>query len=113
MKYFGLLIVILASCLYSCSNHNSATHSVGRSATAASDSSPFIKEYAGGYMIEVNDAPSNQNAEGYALRTDGTAKWMWIINDGSGGANIQSEKSGTWTASDGRIIVSINGNSGM
>ena len=64
-------------------------------------------------MIEVDGVSNDQSAEAYALRKDGTASWMWIVNNGFGEASIQSKKVGTWTAEDGRIIISIAGNSGM
>ena len=40
------------------------------------------------------------------------AKWMWIVNDGYGNANIKSEKTGTWTAELNKIGISIQGNTG-
>jgi hypothetical protein len=73
----------------------------------------FMIKYAGSYRVHVSGVSSSENAEGYALSNDGTAKWMWIVNDPKEGAKIDSEKTGTWTAEEEKIIISINGNSGM
>lgn len=120
MKYPTDLLIALTLCLASCSSKESTNHTAEstsytakQASVAAPVSNPFVQKYAGGYMIEVRGISSDRDAEGYALRKDGTAKWMWIVNDGNGGANIQSEKTGTWTASDGQITVSINGNIGI
>lgn len=74
--------------------------------------SKYVKLYAGGYTVEIDNIPGNDAAEAYALKDDGTATWMLIVNSG-GQANVTSKKQGSWNADENRIEVSINGNSGL
>ena len=37
---------------------------------------------------------------------------MWIKNDGNGNAKIMSKKNGIWTAEEGKIKITIQGNTG-
>lgn len=77
-----------------------------------SSSTSFVKEYAGGYTVEIDNIPSNDAAEAYALKDDGTATWMLIVNSG-GQVEVASQKQGKWNAYENRIEVSIDGNSGL
>ena len=74
-------------------------------------SNTYINQYAGGYTVEVIGYTAD-DIESYVLRRDGTVKWMWILPDASQGARVDSEKSGSWTASEGKIVISIRGNTG-
>lgn len=47
------------------------------------------------------------------MNKNGGASWLWIENDGKGGANIEDRKTGTWTAKENGITINIRGNSGM
>lgn len=68
-----------------------------------------LRQYSGSYNIFVTGLGSN---EAYALKTDGNAVWVYGWKDKSG--RIQTEtKNGTWTASNGLITISINGNTGV
>ena len=71
----------------------------------------FLSEYAGEYTVKV-DGYSDTEKESYVLRKNGTAAWMLIIADDSQGARTASEKYGTWTATEGNIVISIQGNTG-
>ena len=70
-------------------------------------------KFAGGYTIEVKGVSSAQEVELYTLNENGVAKWMWIENDGNGGAIVQDEKSGNWSATANSITIDIKGKSGM
>jgi hypothetical protein len=72
----------------------------------------YLSKYAGGYTIEVSGVSSTENAEVYVLHKRGTAKWMYIENDGYGNASVKSEKLGKWTADSGKISITIIGNYG-
>lgn len=72
---------------------------------------PYLSKYAGGYTVEVTGY-SGGDIESYVLHSNGSAKWMWIVPDASQGARVDSEKSGSWTASDGVIAISIRGKTG-
>ena len=74
--------------------------------------SEFVKEYAGGYTVELDGISSDIAAEAYALKDDGTATWMLISNRG-GEAKVTSRKQGTWNAYQNRIEITINGNTGL
>ncbi|RYD50677.1 MAG: hypothetical protein EOP52_13530 [Sphingobacteriales bacterium] len=114
MKVYIIVLVGFVSFLYSCSGSNADDiSSQEQTTTHAPTTSPYTSKYAGSYVIDVKGAPSSQEVEGYALRRDGTAKWMLIVNDGNGGASIQSEKNGTWVAEQDKIVVSIEGNTGL
>lgn len=73
----------------------------------------YIDKYAGGYKVEVKNIYSNTTAEVYILRNDGSAKWMYIINDRNGGADVKSEKIGNWNATENSITINVNGNTGV
>ena len=72
----------------------------------------YLKIYSGGYTIEVAGISSYDEAEAYALNSNGKAKWMQIANDGLGGARIVAEKNGYWIADENKIVITIQGNSG-
>ncbi|MCJ7649427.1 MAG: hypothetical protein MUP85_12495 [Candidatus Lokiarchaeota archaeon] len=72
----------------------------------------YLSTYSGGYTIEILGYSSDNDVEAYALHENGNAKWMWIKNDGYGNAKIMSEKIGIWTAEEGKIKITIQGNTG-
>ena len=76
------------------------------------DDNPYLKKYAGRYSIQVKGMPSTNETEDYALAPNGRATWLWIINDINGGDKIQQEKVGTWTATQNKITINIQGNAG-
>lgn len=73
----------------------------------------FKPKFAGSYTIEVKGVPSSQEVEVYALNENGGASWLWIENDGMGGANVEDRKTGTWIATEHGITINIRGNSGL
>lgn len=73
----------------------------------------FKSEFAGSYTIEIRGLSSAHDVEVYALNENGGASWLWIQNDGNGGANVQDRKTGTWIATENRITVDIQGNTGV
>jgi hypothetical protein len=73
----------------------------------------FKPKFAGSYTIETKGYPSYKYIEVYALNENGKASWLYIFNDGKGGVNVKSEKSGYWVADKKGITVIINGNTGV
>ena len=53
----------------------------------------------------------NDGSEAYALGVNGSAVWVNGLKDASGKLQTQ-KKSGTWTAKEGYIKVTIQGNTG-
>jgi len=78
--------------------------------TKVSDN-PFIEQWAGYYTIEVKGF-SGKAKEKYALRSDGTATWVWTEPDDKGEDKELSRKYGSWTATAKTITTSIRGNTG-
>lgn len=103
-KNILLLITFVTILLTSCDNKSSEMKE--------SSNNKYLVEYSGGYTIEILNYSSNDDAEVYALHENGNAKWMWIKNDGYGNAKIMSEKIGIWTAEEGKIKITIQGNTG-
>ncbi len=73
----------------------------------------YIYLYAGSYYVRIDGMGAGEAEEVFVLHKDGTAKWIWIVPDRSAGAKVDSEKSGSWTASGGRIVISVQGNTGV
>lgn len=73
----------------------------------------FKPKFAGGYTIEIRGVSSTQDIEVYALNENGSASWLWLENDGKGGVDIKTKKTGTWTASENGISINIQGKSGI
>jgi hypothetical protein len=67
----------------------------------------FLKKYAGAYSIMVG----NDGSEAYALGENGSAVWVYGWKDSTGKLQTQ-KKYGSWTAGEGYIKVTINGNTG-
>ncbi|MGV3585856.1 MAG: hypothetical protein ACO1OF_02545 [Adhaeribacter sp.] len=68
----------------------------------------YTSKYAGGYTIELDNVPSSGVAEAYILNQDGTAKWLYI-RETSGGAEVESKKTGVWSATESTIKVTFEG----
>jgi len=97
-------VIFVLILLMSCDSNNSDVNN--------KSNNKYFVEYAGGYTIEIIGYSSNDEAELYVLHLNGKAKWMLISNDRSGKAKIMSEKSGSWTADEGRMKITIQGNTG-
>jgi len=110
-----LSLILLTSCLSDKKNNNEIKMNETESEIKVSNekSIDYKSKFAGGYTIEVKGVSSAQEVELYALNENGGAKWMWIKNDGNGGAIVDDEKSGTWSATENSITIDIRGNSGM
>jgi len=67
----------------------------------------FLKRYSGSYSIMVG----SDGSEAYALAENGSAVWVYGWKDSSGKLQTQ-KKSGNWTAKEGYIKVTIQGNTG-
>ncbi|MCD4769502.1 MAG: hypothetical protein K8R35_04985 [Bacteroidales bacterium] len=104
----AVIVVILLLLLFPKSNDEQSIKT-----SPVEQTNLYVKKYAGGYTIEVKGISSENSIEAYALADNGQAKWMWIVNDGSGGANLESEKTGTWTATENKITINIKGNTGI
>lgn len=70
----------------------------------------FLKKYSGSYNIMVTGY-SGETAEAYALAENGGAVWVYGYKDASGRVKTQ-QKNGSWTAREGEITITINGNTG-
>jgi phosphomannomutase len=71
----------------------------------------FTEKYAGGYTVELANSNTITDAEVYILRPDGSAKRIHIKNE-NGNAQVDSEKIGTWSATENSISITCEGNSG-
>jgi len=103
-KNLIILIACISILLTSCDTKNPQTKK--------SSNNKYLSEYSGGYTIENLGYSSDNEIEAYALHKNGNAKWMLIVNDGYGNAKIMSETSGVWSASLGKIKITIQGNTG-
>lgn len=65
----------------------------------------YTVKYAGAYGI------SPDGAEAYALRADGSC--VWIYGWKEGGQVKTQKKTGTWSAEEGYIRISIQGKTGI
>lgn len=91
---------------YSCGNTSNNNQK-------APEVNPFMQQYAGGYIVEVNGISNEESGEIYVLHENGNAKWMWIKIKPGGQTEVQSEKSGSWTATQDNISITIDGNTGI
>lgn len=111
MKQLPIRVCALFFLFCSCGSKDEADSDIKIVKETPVQTNQYIFMYAGSYMVEVEGISSQNETEGYALKSDGTATWLWIENDGSNGAVVKSKKHGTWTAEKGKIVTSINGNS--
>jgi hypothetical protein len=100
------LISFLSLLFFNCSSDTNNQASVIES------NNPFVKKFAGSYLVEIKGLPISNKVEAYALAENGMAKWMFIEEDSNGQAKATSKKSGTWTATETQISITIEGNSG-
>jgi hypothetical protein len=77
---------------------------ISLSSTSVGQVTNFIKKYSGAYNI------GRDAIEAYALKADGTC--IWIYGWTSNGKLQTQKKYGKWTAREGYIRISINGNTG-
>jgi hypothetical protein len=111
--YF-LISVAFVLFIFSCDNRNESSQKLAsNSIEDPLVTNEFQIKYAGAYTVELDNMSSNDAMEVYILRKDGTAKWMYLKNDGSGGANIESEKPGSWKGTETSISITCEGNSGF
>ena len=103
----AILTLILTSCVRNTNTNNKTSNKV-----QTEIKNPYLVKYSGGYTVEVKEVSSTNEIEAYALKDNGQAEWMWIKNDGKGGAKIVGQKSGTWESSETKITINIKGNSG-
>ena len=102
------LLIVFSNCS---SDNRTKNQSLNTTPTEAYN--PFLKKYASGYTIEIKGIKSQSDIEAYALTENGEAKWLWIENDGQGGAVLRQKKTGTWTATENKITIKIQGQSGL
>jgi len=67
----------------------------------------YLKKYTGAYSVMVG----NDGSEAFALAANGSAVWINGWKDSSGKPQTQ-KKYGEWTAKEGYIKITINGNTG-
>jgi len=70
----------------------------------------FIKKYSGAYTVIVAGY-NGGDSEAFALRPDGSA--VWVEGYKHNGKIETRQKNGTWTAKEGVITISIQGNTGI
>lgn len=109
-KIKTLFIIGLCTLIFTNCATNTQKETSGNSETKTD--SLYLKRYAGVYTIEINGNESANEIEAYELFENGQAKWMWMGNNGVGDANVRSTKSGTWTANEQKISITLQGNSG-
>ena len=111
-----LLIVVPIAFLITSIDYKASSSKTKPNSTKAHSTpvavSQYVKKYAGGYTIEVKGF-SGLATEAYALRDDGTATWMWIEPNSTGGAKVVDKKTGSWEATATSITTKINGKSGI
>ncbi|MEO5912255.1 MAG: hypothetical protein ABIP95_15310 [Pelobium sp.] len=113
MKRILTLPILFCLLNFSCGNVNSSNQNTSVDTSKNNDKNDeYLTKYSGGYTVELDNVSSNNSAEVYILKNDGTAKWMYIKNDGNGGAEIDSEKLGEWKATETNITITCEGNSG-
>lgn len=78
-----------------------------------SSGSENLKKFAGGYTVEIKGVSPSNLVEAYGLKENGDAIWMYIENDGKGGAKLTAEKKGKWYATETEVKIQIFGNTGM
>lgn len=108
LRYIFLLLAF-ASC-NSTPDNTSHENEIPRSVKQVD---PLLEKYSGGYYVDVAGVPSNDVMESYVLSKDGSAKWLYIVNDGANGAKVDSKKYGTWTVTENEITINIQGNTGL
>lgn len=112
-KFYPVIIIVILLSNTSCENKRSLNQdSFTDSNYSKSVNNEYLDKYSGGYTVELENISSNDAFEVYILKNNGEAKWMYIKNDGNGNADIESEKSGNWTASEINISITCEGNSG-
>ena len=76
----------------------------------APEPSPFMRQYAGQYLIQGNGADPKKASERFLLSADGHAEWHRLVKDPAIGQFMLEEiKAGTWTAQELEIRVAIKG----
>lgn len=114
---FGLVIIVIIFILKVLNSNNSSEYPIQSNDNQESKqiykpSNPYLSKYAGGYTVNILVGSTSNVAEVYVLYESGNAKWMWLEDDGYGGAKKVSEKTGSWTAEKNKISISIQGKIG-
>ena len=102
------LLIIFSNC-----SSDNKTNNQSLQTTHIEAYNPHLKKFASGYTIEVKGIKSKSEVEAYALTENGEAKWLFIENDGHGEAVLTQKKTGTWTATEDKITIRIQGQSGL
>jgi hypothetical protein len=113
MKRITIALISTFLIIFSNCSSDNKTKNQSLNTTSIEANNPYLKKYASGYTIEVKGITSKSEVEAYALTENGEAKWLWIENDGHGEAVLKQKKTGTWTASENKITIKIQGNSGL
>lgn len=93
-----LLILIAVALLASCEEKK------------APEPTPFMKQYAGQYLIQGTGDNPKQASERFVLSANGHAEWHRLVKDRAIGQFVLEEiKAGSWTAGETEIRVAIKG----
>lgn len=66
---------------------------------------PYLSQYSGTYEVMVKGYPGT-DTETFVLNRSGSSSWTASMG------TLKSTKRGTWTAKEGEIIITVQGNTG-
>jgi len=112
-KYFLTICSMIVLLAVSCQEKKEPQESHNVQTVKPTQPNMYITKYSGSYIVEVNGVPNSYETEGYALKDDGTATWLWIESDGNNGAKVKQKKYGTWMGEKDKISISIQSQSGI
>lgn len=76
----------------------------------APEPTPFMKQYAGQYLIHISGADPKKESERFVLSANGHAEWHRLVKDPAIGQFMLEEiKAGSWSADTAEIRLSIKG----
>lgn len=76
----------------------------------APEASPFLKEYAGQYLIQGGVEDPKKESQRLVLSANGHAEWHRLVKDpGIGQFRLEEIKAGTWSADTTEIRLAIKG----
>ncbi|MCF8276686.1 MAG: hypothetical protein K9J17_08130 [Flavobacteriales bacterium] len=110
-KHLNLVVCIL---VISCSSpkHQVSENELESEKSEYIKTNPLYTSLSGKYMVEVDDYENGLDSEIYSLKDDGTATWEHRSKAANGSTQTNVKKDGYWSATEEKIEIFINGNSG-